>query len=57
MTHPQAGSPLTFEGCMANASRLLQFAEDETDLAKMSQYNELAQTWINLASLHQDAHT
>lgn len=38
--------------CMANAARLLGFAEGETDLAKMSQYDELAQTWINLASLH-----
>jgi len=55
MADPQAQLP-TYEGCMANAARLLQYAEGETDLAKMSQYNEVAQTWINLASLYQDAH-
>lgn len=27
----------------------------ETDLAKMSAYDDLAQTWINLASLHDGA--
>lgn len=47
----------SFAECMAHASRLLLYAEGEIDLAKMDQYNELAQTWVNLASLHQDALT
>lgn len=56
--HPPATtSPPGQEQCMGNAARLLQWAELETDLAKMNQYNELAQTWINLASLHQAEET
>lgn len=39
---------------LANAARLLAWAEAELDLARMAQYNDLAQTWVNLASLTQE---
>jgi len=36
---------------MANAARLLQAAELETDLAKMKAYDDLASTWLGMAHL------
>lgn len=36
---------------IANAGRLLEFAEMETDLAKMERYEKLGDSWISLASL------
>lgn len=53
---PDDGPP-AYQQCMANAARILRYAEGEMDLAKMDKYTELAQTWINLASLYQDAQT
>ncbi|WP_435107806.1 hypothetical protein [Nocardiopsis synnemataformans] len=55
MAEPQtAETAPTRDECMASAARLLRWAEAETDLAKMGQFDDLAQTWINLASLHDD---
>lgn len=39
------------EGALANATRLLQGAELETDLRKMERLEKLADSWINIASL------
>lgn len=54
-TAPDAETVPSRDECMAASARLLRFAEGETDLAKMSAYDDLAQTWINLASLHDGA--
>lgn len=39
------------EVALANAMRLLQGAELETDLRKMERLEKLADSWINIASL------
>jgi hypothetical protein len=41
----------------AEAARILRAAEMMTDLAQMDRYLELAQQWINLASLDEEART
>ena len=40
-----------------NAARLLQWAEGENDLAKMKAYDDLASTWLGMASLLQEQPT
>ncbi len=42
---------MTVEQALANAVRLLQAAEMETDLAKMKAINELADSWLGMVSL------
>jgi hypothetical protein len=41
---------MTADECLASAKRLLEFAELETDLAKMKAYNDLADSWISVAA-------
>lgn len=41
---------MTQEESLANASRLLQAAELETDLTKMERLTELADCWIAIAA-------
>jgi hypothetical protein len=42
---------MTFEDAVENSCRLLQFAEFETDLAKMGRFIELADMWKCIASV------
>jgi hypothetical protein len=41
----------TTDEAVANAVRLLLFAEDETDRTLMERYEKLADSWISLAHL------
>lgn len=46
---------MTFDEAVANATRLLHFAEaDATNLALMERLESLADSWLNLASLIND---
>lgn len=40
-----------FDAASGNAARLLQWAENELDLAKQRQMNDLANFWLALADL------
>ncbi|GAA4928822.1 hypothetical protein GCM10023224_05170 [Streptomonospora halophila] len=51
MAELEQGAPPTKGESMASAARLLRWAEGETDLARMERFTDLAQCWINLASL------
>lgn len=53
MTQPaQAAQPkVTFETAIANAARLLQNAEGETNLQLMEREEKLADSWISMAAL------
>ncbi|MFI9331992.1 hypothetical protein ACIGZJ_31175 [Kitasatospora sp. NPDC052868] len=44
-----ASTPVTVESALANAARLLGFAENETNLALMERYEALADSWNSLA--------
>lgn len=49
---------MTPDHAIAQAARLLEFAEAETDLAKMERWEHLADSWVNIAALlaeHVDA--
>lgn len=50
MTLP-ATPEVTAEEALANAARLLQAAEMETDLARMERYEKLADSWISYAAM------
>ncbi|QBI56782.1 hypothetical protein [Streptomonospora litoralis] len=39
---------------LANARRLLIWAEGETDLAKMERFTELGNSWMGMAEIIQD---
>ncbi|MBZ6250561.1 hypothetical protein KVH27_19535 [Streptomyces olivaceus] len=43
--------PITPEGAIQNAARLLRAAELETNLALMERLDELATSWLSLAHL------
>ena len=49
MTEPDLA--VTFEQAIANAARLLRHAETETNLLLMERLDELAGTWLGVASL------
>lgn len=49
-----AQAPPTKNECMAQAARLLHTAEMHSDRELMDRYTSLAQTWINLSSLHDE---
>jgi hypothetical protein len=55
MTEPmppqQAAGPLTFEVAVANAQRILQAAEVETNLPLMERLEKLADSWVSIAVL------
>lgn len=42
---------MTGQQAIANAARLLDHAELETDLSKMERLEHLADTWVNIAGL------
>lgn len=42
---------MTFEQALASATRLLQAAESETNLALMERLEKLADSWIAIANL------
>jgi hypothetical protein len=42
---------MTFEDAIANAARLLQAAEGETNLAVMERLEKLADSWVSIANL------
>lgn len=42
---------VTPDAALANAVRLLQWAESETDLVKMERLEKLADSWIGIARL------
>lgn len=42
---------MTFDQALANAARLLQAAEAETNLALMERLEKLADSWISIANL------
>lgn len=46
---PPAAEPVTTDGALANASRLLHNAEMVTDLAFMQRLESLADSWISIA--------
>ncbi len=46
-----AGETVTFTSTLAEAARLLHYAELETDLAKMERYEKLADSWIDIAMM------
>lgn len=48
-----AKSALTCDGALANASRLLQAAEIETNLPLMERLEKLADSWVTIAALLQ----
>jgi hypothetical protein len=50
MGQPNTEAP-TVDMAIANAVRLLQWAERETDLMKMERYERLADSWMNVAGL------
>lgn len=41
----------TTDEAIRNAARLLRMAENETNLALMERLDDMAQTWLNIASL------
>lgn len=43
--------PPTFDEAMANAARLLRWAEGENDLARMKAYDDLASSWAGVGAL------
>lgn len=47
----QVPGPITAEGAIENAARLLRAAELETNLALMERLDELATSWLTLAHL------
>jgi len=49
--HLPAPPPVTVDGAIDNAARLLRMAELETNLALMERLDELAATWLSLAHL------
>jgi len=52
MSLPNTGDEeVTVQACMRNASRILQHAEMETDLAKMERLEKLADSWVNMAAV------
>lgn len=46
---PAAADPLTVDGALANAARLLLNAELETNLPLMERLERLADSWISIA--------
>lgn len=42
---------MTFDEAIANAARLLQAAELETNLAMMERLEKLADSWVSIANL------
>jgi hypothetical protein len=46
---PTAAEPVTAEGALVNAARLLRNAEMVTDLALMQRLESLADSWISIA--------
>lgn len=46
---PRKVTSSTFDQCVENASRILQFAEMEADLVKMERLESLADSWTSLA--------
>ncbi|MEU5596676.1 hypothetical protein [Streptomyces sp. NPDC020298] len=46
---PASVEPLTVDGALANAVRLLQNAEMQTDHALMARLESLADSWIAIA--------
>lgn len=47
----QATEKITADMALANAARLLQFAEAETDMAKMERFEKLGDSWVSIAGL------
>lgn len=47
----------TKDEALANAARLLEWAEVEVDLARMERLTELGNSWLSLASVIQDGET
>jgi len=45
---------VSIDEALANAVRLLQFAEAEADLAKLESYARLADSWISVGQLIHD---
>lgn len=41
----------TADAAIANAARLFEFAEMETDMAKMERFEKLGDSWMSLAGL------
>lgn len=55
-TKPQSQAPAvkakpTADAAIANAARLFEFAEMETDMAKMERFEKLGDSWMSLAGL------
>ncbi len=50
-TPPADTTGLTFAQALANAARLLNNAEAETNLMLMERVEKLADSWVNIAAL------
>lgn len=49
MAEEQAVTGATFVECVHNAKRVLEFAEQETDLLRMERLEKLGDSWTALA--------
>lgn len=51
VTQPQPDHTPTRDEALANAARLLRWAEAETDLTRMERLTELGNSWLTLAAV------